>query len=133
MKKGFTLIELLAVISILALIAVVVFPAINSTIQNSREKAYKDQVKLIEKAAEEWALDPNNMDTLETTDGFETTVSISALVSGGYIAEDEVLNPKDDTEMQGVVEVTYNGEYNQFEFDYVESKEWQLVVNRKKI
>ena len=123
MKKGFTLIELLAVISILALIAVVVFPAINSTIQNSREKAYKDQVKLIEKAAEEWALDPNNMDTLETTDGFETTVSISALVSGGYIAEDEVLNPKDDTEMQGVVEVTYNGEYNQFEFDYVESKE----------
>ena len=123
MKKGFTLIELLAVISILALIAVVVFPAINSTIQNSREKAYKDQVKLIEKAAEEWALDPNNMDTLETTDGFETTVSISALVSGGYIAEDDVLNPKDDTEMQGVVEVTYNGEYNQFEFDYVESKE----------
>ena len=119
MKKGFTLIELLAVISILALIAVVVFPAINSTIQNSREKAYKDQVKLIEKAAEEWALD--HADELKT-DGKNNPITIDTLVNEGYINE-EVLNPKDDTEMQGVVEVTYNGEYNQFEFDYVESKE----------
>ena len=122
MKKGFTLIELLAVISILALIAVVVFPAINSTIQNSREKAYKDQVKLIEKAAEEWALDPNNMDSLKTTDGFKTTVSISALVSGGYINEEEVLNPKKsgDIQMAGKVKITYKAYYNQFEFDYDE-------------
>lgn len=118
MKKGFTLIELLAVISILALIAVVVFPAINSTIQNSREKAYKDQVKLIEKAAEEWALD--HADELKT-DGKNNPITIDTLVNEGYINEEEVLNPKDDTEMQGVVEVTY--EYNQFEFDYVESKE----------
>ncbi len=124
MKKGFTLIELLAVISILALIAVVVFPAINSTIQKSREKAYKDQVKLIEKAAEEWALDPNNMDSLEATDEFKKELDIQGdLVSGGFINEDEVKNPKknDGTEMKGRVIVTY--ESNQFVFDYDESKD----------
>ena len=123
MKKGFTLIELLVVISILALIAVVVFPAINSVIQGSRNKAYEDQVKLIEKAAEEWALD--NADTLKTEDGFETSVSISTLISGGYIAEDKVLNPKksDDSKMNGEVKITYEVSHNQFEFDYDESKD----------
>ena len=122
MKKGFTLIELLAVISILALIAVVVFPAINSVIQGSRNKAYEDQVKLIEKAAEEWALD--NADTLKTEDGFETSVSISTLIEGGYIAEDKVLNPKksDDSKMTGEVKITYEVSHNQFEFNYDESK-----------
>ena len=123
MKKGFTLIELLAVISILALIAVVVFPAINSVIQGSRNKAYEDQVKLIEKAAEEWALD--NADTLKAEENFETSVSISTLTSGGYIAEDEeeVLNPKksDDSIMEGEVKITYEVSHNQFEFDYDES------------
>ena len=123
MKKGFTLIELLAVISILALIAVVVFPAINSVIQGSRNKAYEDQVKLIEKAAEEWALDNADTDTLKAEENFETSVSISTLIEGGYIAEDKVLNPKksDDSKMNGKVKITYEVSHNQFEFDYDES------------
>lgn len=118
MKKGFTLIELLAVISILALIAVIVFPAINSAIQNSRQKAYEDQVRLIEKAAEEWALD--HAKDLKT-EGNNDPITIDRLVSDGYIAENEVLNPKNDEFMDGDVIVTY--ESNQFVFDYDESKD----------
>ena len=118
MKKGFTLIELLAVISILALIAVIVFPAINSALQNSRQKAYEDQVRLIEKAAEEWALD--NAKNLKT-EGDNDPITIDQLVSGGYIAENEVLNPKNDEPMNGDVIVTY--ESNQFVFDYDEDED----------
>lgn len=123
MKKGFTLIELLAVISILALIAVVVFPAINSVIQGSRNKAYEDQVKLIEKAAEEWALD--NADKLEAIDewSYKPPITVKTLIEGGYIAEKKVLNPKksDDSIMEGEVSITYDASHNQFEFDYDES------------
>ena len=40
--KGFTLVELIAVVAILGLIALVVYPAIASVIRNSRESAYND-------------------------------------------------------------------------------------------
>jgi len=56
-KKGFTLIELIGVVTLLALIALVVYPAINSVIKNSKEKAYKDQIELLIKAAKEWGID----------------------------------------------------------------------------
>ena len=52
MKKGFTLIELLAVIVILAIIMVIAVPQILNVINNSRTSAWKDNVKMIERAIE---------------------------------------------------------------------------------
>ena len=46
-KKGFTLIELLAVIVILAIIMVIAVPQILNVIENSRESAWKSNVKMI--------------------------------------------------------------------------------------
>ena len=40
MKKGFTLVELITVLIILAVIGLIVFPTVNSTIKESKEKAY---------------------------------------------------------------------------------------------
>ena len=51
-KKGFTLIELLAVIVILAIIMVIAVPQILNVINNSRNSAWNDNVKMIEKAIE---------------------------------------------------------------------------------
>ena len=51
-KKGFTLIELLAVIVILAIIMVIAVPQILNVIENSRESAWKSNVKMIEDGLE---------------------------------------------------------------------------------
>lgn len=51
-NKGFTLIELLAVIVILAIIMVIAVPQILNVINNSKESAWKSNVKLIEEGIE---------------------------------------------------------------------------------
>ena len=51
-RKGFTLIELLAVIVILAIIMVIAVPQILNVIENSRESAWKSNVKMIADAIE---------------------------------------------------------------------------------
>ena len=51
MKKGFTLIELICVIVLLGLIAMIAIPTINTAINNSKERAYNEQVTLIEHTA----------------------------------------------------------------------------------
>ncbi len=117
-KKAFTLIELLAVISILAIIAMIVFPAINSAIKTARESAYNDQITIIENAAKEWALD--NIDELpDTNSGGETKVSVSTLASEGYISEEDILDPRNpDEELGGYVKITY--ESNGYVYKYEE-------------
>ena len=51
-KKGFTLIELLAVIVILAIIMVIAVPQILNVINSSRESAWNDNLKMIERSIE---------------------------------------------------------------------------------
>ena len=50
-KEGFTLVELLAVIVIIGIIYLIVFPSVTSFIDKSKEKSYNIQVDLIEKAS----------------------------------------------------------------------------------
>ena len=54
MKKGFTLIELICVIVLLGLIAMIAIPTINTAINNSKERAYNEQVTLIEDTARKY-------------------------------------------------------------------------------
>ena len=61
-RKGFTLAELLAVITILGVIALIVFPAVNKTIKNSKEKSYNQQIESILSSAENWTME--NMTSL---------------------------------------------------------------------
>ena len=114
-NKGFTLIELLAVISILALIAVIVFPAINSAIKNAREKAYNDQIAIIEKAAKEWAID--NVNDLPDKSGDSTYISVDDLQNDGYISEDDVLDPRNNEHLTGGVKITYESKQYTYEYD----------------
>ena len=113
-KKGFTLIELIGVVTLLALIALVVYPAINTVIKNSKEKAYKDQVEVVVKAAKEWGIDHAE----ELPDpGKNLTISISMLLQGGYITNDEVKDPRDtNNNLTGSVIVRY--EANQYIYEY---------------
>ena len=52
MKKGFTLIELLAVIIILSITSMIIFPNVTKVINNSKNDLYNAQVLDIQLAAE---------------------------------------------------------------------------------
>ena len=113
-KKGFTLIELIGVVTLLALIALVVYPAINSVIKNSKEKAYKDQIELLIKAAKEWGID-NAEDLPE--EGGTMSLSISSLLQGGYITNDDVIDPRQSgNTLSGTIIIRYDK--NQYVYEY---------------
>ena len=59
-NKGFTLVELLGVIVILAIIALIVFPAVNNVISTSKETVYQTQINKILKAACDFSLQNTN-------------------------------------------------------------------------
>ncbi len=127
-KKGFTLIELIAVIVILSLIAVLVFPAVVSVIRNSKEKAYQDQVAIIEKAAEQCVYEHSSLLPDEVNDA-SISLPLSCLmtgctykgveISGGYISDEELLNPRNSKPMEGSINVTYKVAQKQYVFEFV--------------
>ena len=55
-KKGFTLIELLAVIIILGLIALIIFPKVNEQLEKSRQNLAKDSALSYTKAIDEYII-----------------------------------------------------------------------------
>ena len=125
-KNGFTLVELIAVVAILGLIALVVYPAIASVIRNSRESAYNDQVAVIEKAAKTWSLKHAN---ILPDDGSVYRLSVDTLVDEGYISNDEVKDPRHSSEnLKGNVEIKYDTAKKQFIFTYVDSTEKENIA-----
>lgn len=52
--KAFTLAELLGVITVLALIALLVFPTVSKNISHGKQSLYKSQIKNFEDAAKTW-------------------------------------------------------------------------------
>ena len=125
MKKGFTLAELLGIIIILAVIALIAFPIIASSIRNSRIDSYEANKKIIVEAAKNWAVE--NSDKLPSVGSNNTTsVTIPDLINSGYITKTDngkLINPIDDTEMTGCVLITYNSAYNQYMYEYSEECE----------
>jgi type IV pilus assembly protein PilA len=111
MKKGFTLIELLAVIVILGLIAVIVMPAIDKFIKNSRQTTYDSQVDGILQGAKNWSAD--NISSLPNNNGESIIITLSQLQVGDYV-KDDLKNPKTNEPFSGKSTITItndNGEY----------------------
>lgn len=127
-RKGFTLIELIAVIVVLSLIALVVFPAVNSVIKNSKEKAYKQQIATIIKATKQLSYE-HSQSLPDEVDGASTEIELRCLtegciyngvqINGGYINEDELIDPRNTSKnLNGVVVITYHS--NQYNYEYKE-------------
>ena len=117
MKKGFTLIELLGVLIILAVIALITFPIVDSSIQNGRESAYDRTIESIVSAARSYTA-TNNL-------GYDSTkkaIYINELQNSGFL-ETSIINPVDDSEMTGCVWYYWDFEHNQYVFEYDENCE----------
>lgn len=137
-NKGFTLIELLAVIVILAIIGLIAIPTAIDSINNSKEKLYKEQVKRILDAADSWAA--NNDNLLPSNDGEAVTIEIERLQKAGLLKKDDVKNPLRSKEnMTGRIVIYYDLNYNQYvsgycdeEYSnrYYDADEWSTIKNK---
>lgn len=119
MKKGFTLVELLAVLVILAVISMLVFPNVVKIIANSKEKLYQSQMRDIESVGKNFAME--HPELLDSNHINATYVTMDALKYAGYLEVDKINNPKTGEEMNGCVKIDYNEVNNQYHYNYEES------------
>ena len=121
-KNGFTMVELIAVIVIMTLILLIVFPSINSTIKNSEEKKKQETLNNIYMAAENYLL--ANYDNYKIDNIGDTTyIYITDLINNNYMSID-TLNPNNDSSFSNkdVVKITRqdNGTFS-YELDYIKT------------
>ena len=111
MNKGFTLIELLAVIFLLATLALIAAISVFGILSDSRESLYEEQVNTIEEAAKNYQLVTPGLDN--------TTISLETLSEEGYLDSDDLVDPRDKSQLCGGVNVTYNEGSSQYYFEFV--------------
>ena len=110
LKKGFTLIELLAVIVILAIILAISVPTITSLIESSRLSAYKNNEKILVKAAKTY-MAVNNSEYPKNV-GDIRIIDLTELNTNQFIGE--IKDSKDNSTCNGrvVIRNKGNGEYS---------------------
>lgn len=111
-KKGFTLVELLAVIVILSIIAIIAYPIIGNTINNSKKKLQKEQYNRIKSAAKNWTT-TNSIDDLNGE-----CVSVNKLKSEGFLEDGKIEDPLNGSDMNGSFKITWNSSTNQYYYLY---------------
>lgn len=92
MKKGFTLIELICVIVLLGIIAMIAIPTINTAINNSKEKAYNEQIALIEDTAKTYT-SKHSLKLPNQTSGSKLCVSVAEMQKDGLLTSEAIQNP----------------------------------------
>lgn len=103
MKKGFTLLELLGVIILLAVISLIVYPIVNNSIKESKEKAYRESIASIENAANYWGIE--NVSQLPTDR--KAYLSLLELKNAGFLQDEQIINPINQQQMNGCIIIEY--------------------------
>ncbi len=113
-KKGFTLVELLAVIIILGIIALITFPIVDKSIENSKQAALERSIDSILEAAHNYSTQNSLGYSTE-----ENVIFLNELKSSGFL-EIETINPVTNKEMTGCVLYKWDEINNQYVFRYDE-------------
>ena len=87
-SKGFSLIELLAVITILAIIALITVPIANRVIKEIREKAEASQEKLVIEGAKIWVSQNSNLLSDEVGDIY--TLEVQTIQNSNYLTQKQL-------------------------------------------
>ena len=80
-KKGFTLVEIMIVVAIIGLLAAIGIPSFQKARQSSREKACINNLRQIESAKEQWAMEMNKVDG-----DILVAAEVGAYIKGGLVA-----------------------------------------------
>ena len=120
-NRGFTLVELLGVISILAIIGAIVFPIVSNVINKGLDDTDNAQTKSIEKAAKNWAnanMFSNDLPKCNT-DICNSSISVSNLITEGYLDSDDIISPKTGESYKcSSVKITKDAINNKYSFDF---------------
>lgn len=116
-KKGFTLIELLSVILIIAILATITIPAVGNILNNSKEKAYNEQIRFIEQAAEKWSVSYSS----SVNDTGITYVSLKTLMDTGFIDQDKLIDPRSQKVIKGCVRIAFDSRYDTYDYLFEEN------------
>ena len=111
-SSAFTLAELLGVIVVLAVVALITFPIITSSIRNSQNKALEDTIKTIEEAAYRYSVE-NDL-------GYSSQrrpLYLDEIKQKGFLKKN-LVNPITEEEITGCVWYSWNIAYNQYFFEY---------------
>ena len=117
-KKGFTLVELLAVIVILGLLVAIINPVVKNLLNDSKESLSDQQKKLVVEATKKYMIE--NSELLPEGSN-RAIVYMSDLIDKGVIDNDKIIDPKSKEELNGCVVVSYNNEFNQYDYNYSEN------------
>ena len=112
LNNAFTLVELLGVLIILAVIALITFPIVDSVIKNGREESYNRTVESIIEAA-------SNYSTVGDL-GYSTEKKALYLedIKRYGLLDQSIINPVTEEEMAGCVWYSWDPVYNQYNFEY---------------
>ncbi len=107
---GFTLVELLAVIVVLGIIALIAYPLVTGTIENSRNKLGEEQFKRLDDAVRSYITKSVSED--------EACVSVTDLKKGGYLEDVTIRNPDGGEVINGIYRIHWNNDNNQYTWIY---------------
>lgn len=124
-NKGFTLIELIGVIVLLAVIATIATPIVQSSINTAREKTLKENKRVVVDAAKRYLIDEEGTDDddnvfnkLKNEESEETEedkitciyISVKFLKTQGYLSsKQKIVDPTNNNNpLEGNVKITYD-------------------------
>lgn len=115
--KGFTLIEMISAMTILTVIALIITPVIIHSLNESKEKAYIEQTKVLEETAEQWSI--KNAGLLNENTKYY--LEIQQLVDDKLITTKDIKDPRTNKTMTGCLVISYDKEHLQYDFAYNEN------------